>query len=202
MPAPPNFSAAPNQTSNLTSGWTSKTIYSYQDFARNSAVNQDDDVFKVVPSNVFLQKGSSTFAPNYFATPNINQGRSIKITMYFAYDFDGQTIEMQTGLVDINTSTSYIINPFNAVTVDSTGGLGFGKYECYINVFDNLVGSVIMQATGAAVVQTDAVGRLRSMAINGDVVLSSGFSAYYRLSIINKSSQKIFPTNVLVEEIG
>lgn len=201
MPAPPIFKAAINQASNTTFGWTSKTLYVYQASSNAVKVFEDDDVFTTLITDGYWQKGNTFFKGGYFNTPTINQGRIVKITMYFQMELQGQTIEMQTGFKDQATNTEYLINQSNSFSIDTGGGTSYCKYECYLNVYD-AAGSAELLATGQALVQTDTGGRVRTMAINNSTTLGGGFGADYKLTIINKTGAPIFINNLLVEEIG
>jgi hypothetical protein len=201
MPAAPIFKSAINQASNGTFGWTSKTLYAYQASSNPVKVFEDTDVFSTLIADGYWQKGSVLFKTPYFITPNSNQGRLIKITMYFQMELQGQTIEMRTGLRDQATSNEYVVNQSNSFSIDGGGGTSYCKYECYLNVYD-ASGSAELLATGQALAQTDTGGRVRSMAINNSTTLGGGFGADYSLTIINKTGAPIFINNLLVEEIG
>lgn len=201
MPAFPIFTAAINQASNTTFGWTSKALYVYQAGPDGTKVFEDADVFNAISSDGYWYKGNSLFKSGYFNTPNVNQGRAIKITMYFFMDFLGQTIEMQTGFKEQSTGDTYFINAANSVEVGTESGSSYCKYECYLNVYDTGA-NIDLQATGQAIIQADSAGRVRTMAINGKTTLTPGLFTDYNLNIINKTGFPIFISNLLIEEIG
>lgn len=200
----PTISAAPNQTSNKTSGWTPKIIYSYQNINSDSwaLVGENQNVFDIIQATGVANKGSYILPSNYFNNPNANQGRVIKITMHFVMEFDGSNIRFKTGLIENSTGDWYMADFNNNVTIASGGGECYCKYECYFNVFETTSPDVILQVVGDIQVQQNTSGDLGLMSIRNGAYLAPGFGVEYKLAITNRMSSSIKVTNLIVEEIG
>jgi hypothetical protein len=203
----PPFSAAPNQISNKTSGWTPKIIYSYQNVDSPAPVDRNENVFDIIESYGGCKKGNYILPENYFNNPNINQGRVIKITMHFFREFDGENISFRTGLIENSTGDLFTADFNNTVTIaGGGGGVCYCKYECYFNVFETSNPDVLLQVVGDIQVQKNTSGDLGLMSIVQGLVLNPGYSAQYKLAIVNRISPivstPIRVTNLIVEEIG
>lgn len=197
----PLFSEAPNQISNQTLGWTSKTIYSYQNYL-GLTVAHTENAFEVITANGLGEKGDYIFIPEYFMKPNTNQGRVIKITMHFYLDFAETTVEIRTGLIDTSVPQDYLITPQNSVTIASGGGNCYCKYECYLNVYENSGPQRWLQAIGDIRIQKNLAGDLASSAISNEIELTPGLAVEYALVVSNRCLAPIKVTNLIVEEIG
>jgi hypothetical protein len=209
MAGTPPFSAAPNQTSNKTSGWTPKIIYSYQNIDSNSwaLVDVNENVFDVIEAGGVGKKGNYILPNDYFNNPNINQGRVIKITMHFFRDFDGENISFKTGLIENSTEDWYMADFSNTVTIAGGGGGDcYCKYECYFNVLETTAPTIFLQVIGDIQVQKNTSGDLGLMSIRRGAILTPGFGEKYKLAIVNRmnpmDSNPIRVTNLIVEEIG
>jgi hypothetical protein len=194
------FSEAPNQISNQTLGWTSKTIYSYQNIIGTS-VNHNDNVFDIIASSNVGVKGNYIFPSEYFMKPNPNQGRVIKITMHFYLEFEERGVDFRTGLLDASTAQPWTITTQGFPNA-SGGGTCYCKYEHYLNVYENSGPERFLQITGDVRFQQSQAGNLSSNAINDEIQLTSGFGPEYTLLVVNRTDGSITVTNLIVEEIG
>jgi hypothetical protein len=206
MAGTPPFSAAPNQISNKTSGWTPKIIYSYQNFDSPAPVETNENVFDIIESYGVGKKGNYILPDNYFNNPNINQGRVIKITMHFSRVFDGENIVFKTGLIEESTGDWYMAEFNNTVAIDGGEGTCYCKYECYFNVFETTAPSIFLQVIGDIQAQKNLSGDLRLTSIQNGVVLTPGYGVEYKLAIVNRMNpmvaNPIRVANLIVEEIG
>lgn len=193
------FKAAPNQTSNLTSGWTSKVLYSFQAAADIApVVSSDADVFTTLASFADGQKGSINFLGNYFRTPSINSGRTIKITMYFQVNRENENVSFFTGL--FSSGGKDLIEPTLVGQTDSDGGPSICRYESFINVYD-FDGGVWLQVDGSIIFPYNNSFITKATMFSAKRSLTGGYIPY-SLYLENRCNIDTPILSVLVEEIG
>jgi len=199
------WSSTPNKKDNLTSGWTSKTIFNYQLANNQLSVNNGDEVFDTIISNLFNYKGTNVLPDNYFAADNDRDSRTFKITMLFDKFLDGNKIDLKLGLYDITFSTEFEIGPRVKTGTKNIGGANLVKLEYYCCVYrrddDN---SLIMGITGTAMYEYDAAGTYSTIVepYVGSAILTNETDVEYKFRILNVCGDKIAIYSLVVEELG
>ena len=201
MPAPnAEFRyTSPDRISRQTSGWTTKVLYNYQ-FPGGTSVSDGDDVFTqigVVNVNI---KGSYELPEGYFNYPNVNSGRTLKISMNFTRPFDDNRVRIDTGVFDVNNASYHIVAPQWVGYTQSEGGESFCKYECYLSHLE-YNSEHYLQVIGSVVFPRSAAG-ITCMTTTWDTVQLNGITTPFRLFVGNRCESTISVKNLIVEEIG
>lgn len=200
MPAPTAiFTTAPNKTSHNTIGWTSKVLYNYQ-YTGGTSVSDGDDVFTQIGVNNVNIKGSYELPYGYFLDPNINSGRTLKISMNFLRPFDEGRVRIDTGLYDVNNDSYYTVSPQYVGFTQSEGGNSFCKYECYLSHLE-YNGDHYLQVIGSVVFPRSTDGNT-FMTTTWNTVQLNSITTPFRLFVGNRCESTISVLNLLVEEIG
>jgi len=199
MPAFTTFSSGPNQISNLTSGWTPKIIYSFQ--MPDSAaplVAPDGSVFGAT-SGIGGSKGSISLLASYFEKPNINSGRTIKITMYFRITQANSAVNLKIGLDEVGVG-KYLISPSHVGSVSNDGNTSYCRFECFLNVYDTGT-NIRLQVNGGIIFPYNSTYDTRATSTSDITVLTNGYVPY-DLYIESACASDIYPSSIIVEEIG
>jgi len=178
--------STPNKKDNLTSGWTSKTLFNFQLPTNESYVGDTKEVFNEI-INIYgtNYKGTNVLPKEYFAADNYQDSRTFKITMLFDKLLDGEKINFDLGLYDMNNYTAIVVDaPFGGGTIN-LGGTTFAKLEYYCCVFYDtndsslkmsIIGTIMYEAEGGSSATTII------QPYDGYAVLPYGTSSTYSFS--------------------
>lgn len=198
--------STPNKKNNLTSGWTSKTLFNYQLSSDEVQVNDSTEVFaNIISTYGYNYKGTNILPVNYFAADNIQDSRTFKITMLFDKNLDGNNMNFNLGLYDIDNATAFEVGPRTATPIRSSSGVSLSKLEYYCCVFYDFANSnLIMSINGTIMYEHNGAGSQTTIIepFNGSATLTNGSAVSYSLYIKNKCSDKIILYSLVVEEIG
>jgi hypothetical protein len=203
MPAAPSIRwvYTPNKTDHLTRGFTSKVIYNYQ-YQAGVLVADSSEVFTEINTFSKNTKGSYTLPSKYFAG---DDGQCFRITMYFEKAVDGDDMNIQQGVYDVNNSIVLnIASPTFNTPTDSAGGTTLAKYECYITkLYTPGDTTYHLQATGNITYASKADGSALFMTpFNNYIALTNGTTPVYQFYILNKCSADINVLSLMIEEIS
>ena len=201
MPAP--YAAfrytSPDKTSHNTIGWTSKVLFNYQ-YTGGQGVLDGDEIFTQINTSGVNYKGSYQLPEGYFNYPNVNSGRTLKISMNFLRPFDDNRVRIDTGLYDVNNDISYPVQPENVGYTQADSGNSLCKYECYLT---HLYSSDhYLQVIGSVVFPRSAAGITVMTTMWNQVKLDYGINTPFRLFLGNRCESTISVVNLIVEEIG
>jgi hypothetical protein len=198
--------ATPDKTNHDTKGYTSKVIFNYQTISGISVVD-GDEIFKTIIDNGNGKsfKGSNIIPRGYFRDCD---GRTLKITMYFYKELDGNNMSLLQGLLDRD---NHVFNEVATPTfLTGTSGIGdrtLAKYECVISSFFDPgfvpSGQYYIQGIGNITYANSHDGTSMIMQPYKDGnPLSGGITSEYELSIINNNNNDINVVSLIVEEIS
>ena len=202
MPASATWVSTPNKTDNLKSGYTTKVLFNYQ-YTSGTTVGTNQEIFdKIINSFGKQFRGSNTLPADYF--DKFSDGRGFRIVMYFERPFDGNDLDIQTGIYDLTNATGYTIaNQQNTYTMVTDTGNSMVRYESYLSFFTDLAGSpdYYISATGAILFNCKP-GPTTAFMIphNNYVQLTGGPTCDYRLQLANKGAD-IYVHSLMLEEV-
>jgi len=198
------WASTPNKKDNLTNGWTSKTLFNFQMPFSDVEVNHTSEVFAGIISAGLNYKGTNILPNNYFAADNTGDSRTFKITMLFDKFLDGNSMNFNLGLYDINNSTPFEIGPRAVTGIRNAGGTNLSKLEYYCCVYLDNGTDLIMSINGTIIYEKDGAGTNTTIIepFNGYITLTNGVSVSYSFYILNKCGDKILPYSLVVEELG
>ena len=201
MPASATWVHTPNKKDHLTAGFTTKVLYNYQP-TEPRKVDDAKEVFETIKSNLVNYKGTNYLPPNYFL--NAEDGRTLRITMYFLKPGDGYDIDIIQQLYDVTNSTTYDFTFDFPGIMTSGGGDSLAKYECYLSYFVDPIGPAsIVQAVGSINYASKTNGsdvRILQLFMNNS--LTNGPVPDYEIRIFNNGQSFIYPVSLLIEEIS
>lgn len=201
------YSAAPDKVSDGSLGWLNRTLFSFQS-AGGTRVPNGEDVFQSIRSDGYNYKGSNILPINYFRSPNVNSGKSLKITMYFGIQQYGEGINIHTGLKDITNDVDYLISPYSIGYVSDGKDLSYCKYESYISTFisyDSSNPGCFLQATGNITFPVNPNNTTRTTTINNIIEIADYTTneLSYRPILINRcDGRDLSVVSLMLEEIG
>lgn len=199
------WTSTPNKKDNLTNGWTSKTLFNFQMPTADISVANATEVFGELIGAGFNYKGTNILPANYFAADNVGDSRTFKITMLFDKYIDGNDMNFNLGLYDIDNATAFEVGPRTATPIRSSSGVSLSKLEYYCCVFYDFANSnLIMSINGTIMYEHNGAGSQTTIIepFNGSATLTNGSAVSYSLYIKNKCSDKIILYSLVVEEIG
>jgi hypothetical protein len=182
-------------------GWNNRTIYLFSK-VEGIIIEPTKNVFEVIENK--YKKGNYYFPKSFFN--RIDDGYTLKITMYFYSEVNGNYIKIGTG-VEVGSSQSMVFtkNGSNHIC-DTTDDKKLFKYEAIITKYYdqdinetmlNVIGNVIYSAQEVASPNDD---RVNFISING--ALSINATSDYNLLIKNDSELLIKVIKVIIEEIN
>lgn len=205
MPITSAWISTPNKKDNLTSGWTSKTLFNFQLPTSESYVGDTKEVFKeIINIYGYNYKGTNILPANYFAADNAGYSRTFKITMLFDKLLDGNNMNFNLGLYDINNSTSFYVGPRTITPTRSVSGVVLSKLEYYCCVYLYNGTDLVMSINGTIMYEYQGAGSRTTIIepFNGFNFLTNGAGVSYSLFIENRCMDNIFPYSLVVEELG
>jgi hypothetical protein len=200
------WTSTPNKKDNLTSGWASKTLFNFQSPTSDIQVDHTYEVFEEIIGVGKNYKGTNILPANYFAADNTGDSRTFKITMLFDKFLDGNDMNFNLGLYDIDNSTSFEIGPRTLTGIRDTGSgaVNLSKLEYYCCVYLDNGADLIMSINGTIMYEKDGAnsGTAIIEPFNGYATLTNGVMVSYSFSILNKCGDKIAIYSLVVEELG
>jgi hypothetical protein len=197
--------ATPDKTNHETKGYTSKVIFNFQSTEPISVANEIDIFDELIANNLNF-KGIPNIPPGYFVDCD---GRTLRITMYFYKQLDGDKMDLSQGLYDIDNDVSNTVATPNYTTdVDNLGGLTLARYECVISSFFDPSfipsGRYLIQGIGNITYANSTDGTKVIMEpFTGGSDLSGGSTSEYKLTLTNNcGSHDILVLSLIVEEIS
>jgi hypothetical protein len=197
----------PNKTDHSTNGYTSKIIFNFQGTQTETEVSASDDIIKEILNsgkNIKYSGKKNFFPRNYF---NNADGRTLRISMYYLKEFDGNDVNLVLQLFNEGTSATFEFFLDAAGPYENVGGYGLVKYECYFSVFyDGNIPTYIAQANGSVMYSLPSGGgssynaKMLQMSEYNDI--GSIVADEFTIKIINLNGAKISPTSLMIEEIS
>lgn len=198
------WTSTPNKKDNLTNGWTSKTLFNFQMPFSDVQVGNFNEVFGEIILAGLNYKGTNILPTNYFAADNTGDSRTFKITMLFDKSLDGNNMNFNLGLYDINNSTPFDIAPRTVTGTINSGSFNLSKLEYYCCVYLDNGTDLIMSINGTIIYEKDVAGSNTTIIepFNGYITLTNGVTVNYSFYILNKCGDNIIPYSLVVEELG
>lgn len=195
------FKSTPTRNDENFKGWSNRIIYL---FAKNKGVdvNVNDNVFDIIGEED--NKGSFLFPANFFQ--KIEDGYTLKITMYFDNMVDNNTILIGTGIKSGSNEYKIYTKESNDHLCKPTGEKKLFRYETIITkIFDasssetflSIVGNVTYNDTAIASTQDAGVNFI---SIKGNLTIDP--TGNYKLFIANKGSLPMKVNTLIIEEIN
>lgn len=198
------WTSTPNKKDNLTNGWTSKTLFNFQMPTADISVANATEVFGELIVAGFNYKGTNILPANYFAADNVGDSRTFKITMLFDKYIDGNDMNFNLGLLDMDNSAEFAVSPRTVTGTSSVSGVGLSKLEYYCCVYWKSGTDLIMSINGTIMYEKDGVDSATTIIepFNGYTTLTNGVSVSYSFLIFNKCQDGIHPYSLVIEELG
>lgn len=200
MPTSAPWIATPNKTDHLTQGFTSKILYNYQ-YTGGVGVENGNEVFEVIKNSFGKNfKGTNGLPANYFAG---DDGRTLKISMYFFKTYDGTDINLRQQLYDTVNYITYHYDFDYSYTVATDTGSTLVKYEVYLTYFYETTNpAYATSAIGSMFFHNKPDGNnMVMLQLNTSNDLSNGTSPAYEVKIYNNGGT-IYPVSLMIEEIS
>lgn len=198
------WTSTPNKKDNLTNGWTSKTLFNFQMPTADISVANATEVFGELIGAGFNYKGTNILPANYFAADNVGDSRTFKITMLFDKYIDGNDMNFNLGLLDMDNSAEFSVSPRTVTGTSSVSRVGLSKLEYYCCVYWKSGTDLIMSINGTIMYEKDGVDSATTIIepFNGYTTLTNGVSVSYSFLIFNKCQDTIHPYSLVIEELG
>jgi len=140
-------------------GWNNRTIYLFSK-SEGISVDPNNNIFEIISNQ--NKKGNFYFPKSFFS--RIEDGYTLKITMYFESEVNGNIIKIGTGIK--SGSTEYKVYTKNGLnhTCDETDDKKLFKYETILTKYVdqdtnetmlNVIGNVIYSAQEVAIQNDD-----------------------------------------------
>jgi hypothetical protein len=191
-----------DKTSHLTQGWSPKIIYNFQ-YPGGVSVVDNDNVFNAISNFGDNYKGSNVFPANYFTETVDNDGKCLRITMYFYRALDGTDISMATQLYDLNNEDYYGVDLDRSVSTSTDGGNTLVKYECYLTQYYADRDGPYVQMVGSIMYSPFGNGSNMSMgSFRASRSMTYGVTGPTDFRIVNTAGTDMQVVSVMIEEIG
>jgi len=191
-----------DKTSHLTQGWTPKIIYSFQ-YPGGVDVVGNGNVFNAISNFGNNYKGSNAFPANYFTSTADNDGKCLRVSMYFYRALDSTDIKITTQLYDLNNEDYYGVDLDRNMGTSIDGGNTLVKYECYLTQYYLPGDAPYVQMVGSIMFSPFGNGSNMNMgAFNRAVAMSYGVTGPTDFRIVNTAGTTMQVVSVMIEEIG
>ena len=195
------FKTTPTSNDENFKGWNNRIIYL---FAKNKGVDvlPNNNIFDII--GIEDNKGSSKFPENFFQ--KIEDGYTLKITMYFDNMVNNNTILIGTGIKSASNEYKIYTKDSNDHLCKPTNEKKLFRYESIITkIFDesssetflSIVGNVTYNDT--AITSTQDAG-VNFISIKGNLIIDP--IGFYKLFIVNKGSLPMKVNTIIIEEIN
>ena len=182
-------------------GWNNRTIYLFSK-VEGVIIEPTKNVFEIIGNQ--YKKGDYYFPKSFFSKSD--DGYTLKITMYFRSEVNGNKIKIGTGVYD--GSSEYLVFTKNGLnhTCDELDEKKLFKYETIITkYFDQEDNETVLNIVGNVVYSAQKVGNPNDDRVNFihiDGGLSINATKDYNLLLKNNSELTINVTKVIIEEIN
>jgi hypothetical protein len=205
MPYTPQepWTATPEKTNHLTSGWYHKTLFTFQMAQDILSISAGGDIIADIIGNGTNYKGSNVLPAYYFADNNNDTGRGFKVTVIYEYTLDNSKTGLSIGLYDPAGPNQFITS--QNVTVAGGGGFIHITAQFYCTSFWDATNSCpVFQVNGDLMFSNKSPGTndVYKVPYYEALQITSGNAIPYQLRIRNNSDNSLFINYISIEEIG
>ena len=119
--------------------------------------------------------------------------------MYFRITQASSAINLKIGVNEVGVGKIFI-SPNQVASVSNDGSVSYCRFECFLNVYDTGT-DIKLQVNGGIIFPYNSTYETRATSTSGTTVLTNGYVPY-DLYIESSCASYIYPSSIIVEEIG